>query len=108
MSIRSRRQTRLTVTTPHDTAMTSMRSTLEQVRLQPTKFTLTWQSSVFHEFIQRYIGMKKAKDSILLQACRRSAYLCSTVPFFSGVPLVECCRVDGTSPENMIGGLPPV
>jgi len=27
--------------------------------------------------------------------------------FFSGVPLLECCRVDDTSPENTIVGLPP-
>jgi len=30
------------------------------------------------------------------------------MPFFlSGVPLLECCRVDDTSPENTIVGLPP-
>jgi len=27
--------------------------------------------------------------------------------FFSGVPLLECCRVDDTSPEKTIVGLPP-
>jgi len=27
--------------------------------------------------------------------------------FFSGVSLMECCRVDDTSPENTIVGLPP-
>ena len=27
--------------------------------------------------------------------------------FFKGVPLLECCRVDDTSPENTIVGLPP-
>ena len=27
--------------------------------------------------------------------------------FFSGVPLMECCRVDDTSPENTVVGLPP-
>jgi len=26
---------------------------------------------------------------------------------FIGVPLMECCRVDDTSPENTIVGLPP-
>jgi len=30
-----------------------------------------------------------------------------TVFFFTGVPLMECCRVDDTSPENTIVGLPP-
>jgi len=33
---------------------------------------------------------------------------CDKSLFFSGVPLVECCRVDDTSPENTITGLPPV
>jgi len=27
--------------------------------------------------------------------------------FFNGVPVMECCRVDDTSPENTIVGLPP-
>jgi len=27
--------------------------------------------------------------------------------FFSGVSVMECCRVDDTSPENTIVGLPP-
>jgi len=33
---------------------------------------------------------------------------CDKFLFFSGVPLVECCPVDDTSPENTITGLPPV
>jgi len=67
---------------------------------------LAWWAVVFGTMM----GIMGQMPSLLFSACNLTAHPARLVDFlffFTGVPLVEYCRVDDTLPERTVVGLPP-